>query len=127
MSTTISGQRARRKTLVGLVSSRSGDKSVKVVIAYKTPHPRYHKVVNRQTILHVHDEKNDAKVGDRVEIMETRPISRLKRWRIVSVLERGQGAAVAISEKDVAESVPTKTTQPSPAETAAKAASTSPA
>lgn len=118
MSTATPGQRAQRKTLIGFVSSRSGDKSVKVTVAYKTPHPRYHKVVNRQTVLHAHDEKNETKLGDKVEIMETRPISRLKRWRIVSVIERAVGAATAISEQDVAESVPTKTTKTtiSPAE-----------
>jgi small subunit ribosomal protein S17 len=112
MSTTATGQRATRKTLIGFVSSRSGDKSVKVTVAYKTPHPTYHKVVNRQTVLHAHDEKNDTKVGDKVEIMETRPLSRLKRWRIVSVIERAVVAAAAISEQDVAESVPTKLAPP---------------
>ena len=98
-----------RKTLIGFVTSRSGDKSVKVTIPYKTPHPLYHKVVNRQTVVHVHDEKNESKVGDKVEIAETRPLSRLKRWRIVSVLERAVGTEdIAVSENDVAESVPTK-------------------
>ena len=122
MSTATPGQRAQRKTLIGFVTSRSGDKSIKVTIAYKTPHPRYHKVVNRQTVLHVHDEKNEAKIGDKVEIMETRPISRLKRWRVVSVIERAVGAAAAISEQDVAESVPTKTTKPTIAPAEAPAA-----
>ena len=115
MSTATSGQRAKRKTLTGFVASRSGDKSIKVTIAYKTPHPRYHKVVNRQTVLHVHDEKNEAKVGDKVEVMETRPLSRLKRWRIVSVIQHAAVAAAAISEQDVAKSVPTKLVQPAAA------------
>lgn len=98
-----------RKTLIGFVTSRSGDKSIKVTIPYKTPHPLYHKVVNRQTVVHVHDEKNETHIGDKVEIMETRPLSRLKRWRIVSVIERAVGTDdIAISENDVAESVPTK-------------------
>ena len=112
MSTATPGQRSSRKTVVGVVSSRSGDKSIKVVVPFKTPHPRYHKVVNRQTVLHVHDEKNETKVGDQVEIMETRPISRLKRWRVVSVLHKAVTAeGIAISETDVAATVPTKTTQ----------------
>jgi len=112
MSTATPSSRNTRKALKGFVTSRSGDKSVKVTIPYKTPHPRYHKVINRKTVVHAHDEKNETKVGDRVEIMETRPISRLKRWRIVSVVERTAGAAAeAISEKDVAETVPTKTTR----------------
>jgi small subunit ribosomal protein S17 len=112
MSSDSSGSRNSRKTQVGFVSSRSGDKSVKVTIAYKTPHPLYHKVVNRQTVLHVHDEKNETKVGDKVEVMETRPLSRLKRWRVVSVLQAAVAdIGVAISEQDVAETVPTKITK----------------
>lgn len=111
MSSPAPGQRNKRKTQVGFVTSRSGDKSVKVTIAYKTPHPLYHKVVNRQTVLHVHDEKNETKVGDTVEVMETRPLSRLKRWRIVSVVQKAITTdAIAISEVDVAAQVPTKTT-----------------
>lgn len=111
MSSPTPGQRNTRKTQVGFVSSRSGDKSVKVTVAYKTPHPLYHKVVNRQTVLHVHDEKNETKIGDKVEVMETRPMSRLKRWRVVSILEKAVTTdAVAISETDVAAQVPTKTT-----------------
>ncbi|HWA86726.1 MAG TPA: 30S ribosomal protein S17 [Opitutus sp.] len=114
------GQRSQRKTLIGFVSSRSGDKSVKVTVPFKTPHPLYHKVVNRQTVLHVHDEKNEAHVGDKVEVMETRPLSRLKRWRIVSIVQKAVVAeGRAISEVDVAEQVPTKTAAPK--ETAAPA------
>jgi len=112
MSTATEGQRTARKTQIGFVSSRSGDKSIKVTIAYKTPHPLYHKVVNRQTVLHVHDEKNETKVVDKVEVMESRPLSRLKRWRVVSIIQKAVTTdAVAISEKDVAELVPTKVTK----------------
>jgi small subunit ribosomal protein S17 len=112
MSTATSDSRNKRKALIGFVTSRSGNKSVKVTIPYKTPHPLYHKVINRKTVVHVHDEKNETKVGDKVEIMETRPISRLKRWRIVSVVQSAVGAtAEAITEADVAATVPTKTTK----------------
>jgi small subunit ribosomal protein S17 len=112
MSSATSDTRNSRKTQIGFVTSRSGDKSVKVTIAYKTPHPLYHKVVNRQTVLHVHDEKNETKVGDKVEVMETRPMSRLKRWRVVSVVQAAVAdIGVAISEQDVAETVPTKITK----------------
>src|SRR5262249_59809669 len=105
--------RTARKTQIGFVSSRSGDKSIKVTVAYKTPHPLYQKVVNRQTVLHVHDEKNETKVGDKVEVMETRPISRLKRWRVINVLQKAVVAeGTAISETDVAAAVPTKTAKP---------------
>jgi len=112
MSSVTPGTRNTRKTQIGFVTSRSGDKSVKVTIAYKSPHPLYHKVVNRQTVLHVHDEKNETKVGDKVEVMETRPLSRLKRWRIVSVVQAAVAdIGAAISENDVAETVPTKITK----------------
>jgi small subunit ribosomal protein S17 len=60
-------------------------------------------------VVHVHDEANDAKVGDKVEIMESRPLSRLKRWRVINIIERAvTSEAVAISENDVAALVPTK-------------------
>jgi small subunit ribosomal protein S17 len=101
---------AARKTEIGFVSSKMGDKSVKVTVPYKTPHPLYGKVINRKTVLHVHDEKNETKVGDKVEVMETRPISRLKRWRIVRVVETAvTPIGTAVSETDVAAIVPTKT------------------
>jgi small subunit ribosomal protein S17 len=93
MSTATSDSRNTRKAIIGFVTSRSGDKSIKVTIPYKTPHPLYHKVINRKTVVHAHDEKNETKVGDKVEIMETRPMSRLKRWRIVSVVESSAAAA----------------------------------
>lgn len=121
MPNATAGQRTARKTQIGFVSSRSGDKSIKVTVAFKTPHPLYHKVVNRQTVLHVHDEKNETAVGDKVEVMETRPISRLKRWRVVSVIHKAVAAdGVAISETDVAAAVPTKTTKSSEAAASAQ-------
>jgi small subunit ribosomal protein S17 len=112
MSSATTDQRTKRKTQIGFVSSRSGDKSIKVTVAYKKPHPLYQKVVNRQTILHVHDEKNETKTGDKVEVMETRPMSRLKRWRVLSIIQKAVAAdGTAISEADVAAAVPTKTTK----------------
>ncbi|HTX65385.1 MAG TPA: 30S ribosomal protein S17 [Opitutaceae bacterium] len=113
--------RSKRKTFIGFVTTRMGDKSVKVTVPFRTPHATYQKVVNRQTVVHVHDEKNAAKIGDKVEVMETRPISRLKRWRVVRVVEAAQTAiAQAISEDDVAQTVPTKlAAAPAPAATPA--------
>jgi small subunit ribosomal protein S17 len=81
-------ERKRRKSLQGVVTGRSGDKSIKVVYFYKTPHALYRKEVRRKTVLHVHDEKNECLVGDKVEIMETRPLSKMKRWRVVSIVGR---------------------------------------
>ncbi len=80
--------RNSRKTLIGTVTSSSGDKTVKVTYLYKIPHPLYRKEIKRKTVVHVHDEENDCGLGDRVEIMETRPISKLKHWRITKVLDR---------------------------------------
>ncbi len=79
--------RNKRKRLQGVVTSKTGDKSIKVTVAYKIPHPRFQKVINRKTVLHAHDEKNETKPGDKVEIMETRPLSKLKRWRTTRILE----------------------------------------
>lgn len=122
MSSAQPGQRNQRKILIGFVSSRSGDKSVKVTVAYKTPHPLYHKIVNRQTVLHVHDEKNETRVGDQVRIMETRPLSRLKRWRVLGIVTKAVTSdAVAVTEADVAAQVPTKKTMTSAAPAAPQA------
>ena len=113
--------RNQRKVVIGFVTSRMGAKSVKVTVPYRRPHAKYQKVINRQTVVHVHDEKNEAKVGDRVEVMETRPLSRLKRWRLVRIVDAAKtGIGQAISEQDVAQSVPTKLT-PAPVSTVASA------
>ena len=88
--------RNRRKTLNGIVTSRMGAKSVKVTIPYKTPHPLYKKVVNRKTVVHVHDEKDECRIGDKVEIMEIRPMSKLKRWRVTQVTEKAPDVATFV-------------------------------
>lgn len=87
--------RNKRKVLSGTVTSRMGQKSVKVTIPFKARHARYLKVINRESVLHVHDEENNARIGDRVEIVESRPLSKLKRFRILRVLERAPEPAVA--------------------------------
>lgn len=76
------------RTLTGVVTSHSGDKSVRVAIDYKIRHPKYGKYVRRRTRLGVHDERNESGVGDLVEIVECRPISRTKSWRLVRVIQR---------------------------------------
>jgi small subunit ribosomal protein S17 len=81
-------QRRSRKCLQGVVAGCSGDKSIKVIYSYKVPHSLYRKEVQRKTVLHVHDEKNECCVGDKIEIMETRPMSKMKRWRVVSIVEK---------------------------------------
>ncbi len=79
--------RNRRKDILGVVTTVSGDKTIKVAFEYKISHPTYRKEVKRKTVVHAHDEKNEAKVGDKVEIMETRPLSKMKRFRLVRVVE----------------------------------------
>ena len=78
-----------KRTKRGIVVSRSGDKSVKVQIDRKVKHPLYGKYIKRRTKLGVHDERNEAGVGDIVEITECRPISKSKSWRLVKILEKG--------------------------------------
>ena len=79
--------RNQRKSLIGVVTKRSGDKTLKVTYSYKTPHSLYKKEIKRKTVLHVHDSDNQCREGNKVEVMETRPLSKLKRWRVVRVLE----------------------------------------
>ncbi len=82
--------RARRKVRVGVVVSDSRDKTVTVVVPSASKHPRYDKIVRRTTKFHAHDEANDAHVGDTVRIMEARPLSKQKRWRVVEIVERAR-------------------------------------
>lgn len=79
-----------RKERVGLVASSSMDKSVSVNIRRKVKHPRYGKFIKKTTKLLAHDEKNECGVGDKVRIMETRPVSKTKCWRVVEILEKAK-------------------------------------
>ena len=83
-------ERARRKVRVGVVVSDKMVKTVVVAIERQYAHPLYGKQVTRTKKYHVHDENNDARTGDVVKIMETRPLSKLKRWRLVEVVERAK-------------------------------------
>ena len=83
-------ERGRRKLRTGVVVSDAMDKTVVVRIATAVRHPLYGKIVRRTTRLKAHDEEGDAHVGDRVRLMETRPLSKTKRWRVVEVLERAK-------------------------------------
>lgn len=76
----------KTKTITAEVVSKSGEKSIKVVIRYKVKHPKYGKYIRKQTTLGVHDEHNKANIGDLVEIAECRPISKSKNWRLVGVV-----------------------------------------
>ena len=83
-------QRTLRKTRVGIIVSNKMDKTVVVAIEDNVKHPVYGKIVKRTLKVHAHDEKNECGVGDRVEIMETRPLSKTKRWRVVEILEKAK-------------------------------------
>jgi small subunit ribosomal protein S17 len=83
-------ERATRKTRVGVVVSDARDKTITVEITQSMRHPRYDKVVRSRKQFHVHDEANDAKMGDTVRIVETRPLSKTKRWRVDEVVERAR-------------------------------------
>ena len=82
--------RGRRKSRVGEVVKDRADKTVIVSVARRVPHPLYGKVVQRSTKFAAHDEANDAQVGDTVRIVETKPVSKTKRWRVAEVLERAR-------------------------------------
>ncbi len=83
-------QRAFRKTREGLVVSDKMDKTVVVAVEDRVKHPLYGKVLRRSSRLKAHDETNTAGVGDRVRLMETRPLSATKRWRVVEIVERAK-------------------------------------
>src|SRR6185295_3218588 len=83
--------RAKRKQRVGEVISNKMSKTITVRVERRFPHPRFKKVVTGYKKLYAHDEKGEAKVGDRVRIQETRPLSKTKRWRLMQVVERSAG------------------------------------
>lgn len=85
--------RGNRKERLGRVVSSKMDKTIVVTVERRFPHPRYRKVVKSFKKFYAHDEKNEAKIGDVVLIEETRPLSRMKRWRLTQVLERAEVAA----------------------------------
>ena len=87
--------RSRRKTEIGTVTSDKMNKTRRVEVERLVPHPKYGKFLKRRTVCHAHDEGNTTHVGDIVEIMETRPLSKLKRWRIVRVVRAGAQQALA--------------------------------
>ena len=83
-------ERSRRKERVGIVVSDKMDKTISVAIQRQVKHPIYGKVIKKTTKLKAHDEANDANYGDMVRIIETRPLSKNKRWRLVEVVERAR-------------------------------------
>lgn len=81
-------ERNLRKTKLGVVSSNKMDKTITVKVERKVKHPIYGKFLKKSTKFHAHDEKNECSIGDTVKIMESRPLSKTKRWRLVEVVEK---------------------------------------
>jgi small subunit ribosomal protein S17 len=79
-----------RKTRIGVVSSNKMDKTVVVAVERKVQHPIYGKFLKKTTKFHAHDEKNECNIGDTVRIMESRPLSKTKRWRLVEIVEKAK-------------------------------------
>jgi small subunit ribosomal protein S17 len=102
--------RGQRRTAVGVVTSDKMNKTRRVEIPRLVKHARYGKYIRRRTICHVHDERNESRLGDTVEIMETRPLSKTKHWRLVRVVTKAPVAAPSAEEV-----AGTEATEPPPA------------
>ena len=94
MSETNQVERGNRKERTGEVISNKMTKTIVVRVQRRFPHPQFKKIVTSYNKFYAHDEKSEAKIGDRVRIVETRPLSKTKRWRLVEVVERGEDAVV---------------------------------
>lgn len=89
------------RTVRGVVASDKADKTIKVVVEYQMRHPKYGKYLQRRTVLHAHDEKNQAREGDVVELAECRPLSKTKHHRLVRIVTRAPERAVQVSAEEV--------------------------
>ena len=116
-----SATRGRRRFRQGRVKSDKRDKTISVVVEWKKKHPLYGKFVRQRTVLQAHDERNEASEGDLVEVQETRPLSKTKRWRLVKVIEH---AKLTAHEARAADEVTTES-QTAAAKAEAKAGPTS--
>lgn len=83
-------ERKHRKERIGIVTSNKMEKTITVASRFKEKHPIYGKFVSKTKKYYAHDEKNETSIGDRVRIMETRPLSRTKRWRLTEIIERAK-------------------------------------
>ncbi len=94
-------KRALLRKVLGVVASDKGDKTIKVVVNYQTRHAKYGKYLKRRTVLHAHDEKNEAKEGDTVEITECRPLSKTKHHRLLRIVQKAPERAVVVSAEEI--------------------------
>ena len=109
-------ERPLLRTIEGVVASDKGDKTIKVVVNYQTKHAKYGKYLKRRTVLHAHDEKNEAREGDTVEIAECRPLSRTKHHRLLRIVQKAHPmdvlrtavSALAAFDPEVADNSPAR-------------------
>lgn len=94
-------ERPLLRTIIGVVASDKGNKTIKVVVNYQMRHEKYGKYLKRRTVLHAHDEANEAREGDTVEIAECRPLSRTKHHRLLRIVNRAPERAVQVSAEEV--------------------------
>src|SRR6266545_7050849 len=94
-------KRSSLRTIQGVVASDKGGKTIKVIVAYQTRHEKYGKYLKRRTVLHAHDEKNEAHEGDTVELAECRPLSKTKHHRLIRIVQKAPEKAVQISAEEV--------------------------
>lgn len=94
-------ERPQLRTIEGIVTSAKTAKTIKVTVTYQIKHPKYGKYLNRRTVLHVHDEKGEAREGDTVIVAECRPISKTKHHRLLKVVSRGNAAVKAEEPSEI--------------------------
>ena len=94
-------QRPLLRKIQGVVASDKGNKTIKVIVEYQMRHPKYGKYLKRRTVLHAHDEKNEAKEGDTVELAECRPLSKTKHHRLLRIVTKAPEKAVQVSAEEV--------------------------
>jgi small subunit ribosomal protein S17 len=94
-------QRPLLRTIQGVVASDKGNKTIKVIVAYQMKHPKYGKYLKRRTVLHAHDETNEAREGDTVELAECRPLSKTKHHRLLRIVTKAPEKAVQIYAEEV--------------------------
>jgi len=108
-------KRKLRNRVIGMVTSDKVSKTRKVVFEYLARHAKYNKYVKRQTVLHVHDEKNECRTGDQVEVMSCRPISKTKTWRLVRIVVKGTQIDTSILEGEASKQFEKKKADAAPA------------
>jgi len=112
-------KRKPRNRVIGMVTSDKVNKTRKVVFEYLARHAKYNKYVKRQTVLHVHDENNESREGDQVEVMVCRPISKSKTWRLVRIVTKGTQIDTSILEGEASKMFEKKKEEAAPAAPAA--------